>query len=105
MADIKESRLVEQGLPMLMARMNARFGGDGPLLFYRTDADGNRLILSQQSNDPDGNMMQLWKSEPIPGELREVRLVRNGEFRDGLIMLVTEPTGTSVQIWVPQYEQ
>ncbi len=105
MADIKESKLVEQGLPMLQARLNARFGGDGPLMFYRTDADGNRLILSQQSNSPDGNMMQLWQSEPIIGELKQIRLVRNGEFRDGLIIMVNEPTGTFVQIWVPQYEQ
>lgn len=104
MADINETKLVAQGLTMLQARLNARFGGDGPMLFYKPSSEGNRLILSQQSNDPEGNMMTLWQSEPIPGELKQIRLIRNGENRDGLLLLIAQPTGTVAQIWAATYE-
>ncbi|MHB1460294.1 MAG: hypothetical protein ACYC1M_03315 [Armatimonadota bacterium] len=104
MAEINETKLIAQGLPVLQARLNARFGGDGPMLFIRPNPEGNVLVLSQQSNDPEGNMMMLWQSEPFPGEIKQIRLIRNGENKDGLLLLITQPTGTVAQVWVPTYE-
>ncbi|MDW8289781.1 MAG: hypothetical protein RMM06_03605, partial [Armatimonadota bacterium] len=94
-----------QGYDRLFAQMGKAWHPDEPLLVTRTVGEGKQalaLVVPPGLNSP---LRTLWQSEPIEGNVKEVRLVSMSSLRGGMLVLVGKTGECRVQFWQAQREE
>jgi hypothetical protein len=98
--DVRDWEL--QGYEYLFGQLGKSMHPEQPLLVSRRDSTGKQSVAMVVPPSLTAPVKILWQSEPLEGEVREVRLVSVARWRGGLLVLLGKADTYRVQFWAIQ---
>ncbi len=98
-ADLGGEEWTRQGFERLFAQVGRRLHPDQPFIVSRRTGEGTQALALAVPPTLNSLLRVIWQSDPIEGNIREVRLVSAAKLRGGLLVLVGRSTGLRVQFW------
>jgi hypothetical protein len=93
---------VQQGYEHLFGQVGKALHPEQPLLVSRRVEGGKQSVAMVVPPNLTASVQVLWQSEPLEGEVREVRLISVSRWRGGLLVLLGKADTYRVQLWTMQ---